>query len=260
MLIFIVPLKSPQTSKSWEHVCKLFERCVKSVCNQTSPNFRVIVVCNERPHIEFSHSHITYVEVNFPLPPADFEARTLDKGRKIVTGLIFSRELQPSHTMFVDADDCVSKYLAEFVSKNYQCNGWFVDKGYEYQDGSKRIDIRGKDFYKVCGTSSILNYHLHNFPEKVKDEHLHEYYISHPKIREIMAKKKTPIEPLPFLGAVYVSAKNRENITLQESFLEKLNSNPRKILRPVKKAVFQVVNSKYLTNPIREEFGIYDID
>lgn len=259
MLVFIVPLKSPQASKSWEHVSKLFERCVKSVCNQTSPEFRVIVVCNSKPCIEFSHPHITYIEVDFPVPPVDFDARTLDKGRKVVTGLIFARKFHPSYTMSVDADDCVSKYLAEFVNQNSQGNGWFVNKGYEYQDGSKHIDIRRKDFYKVCGTSSILDYNLYNLPETVKYERLHEYYIVHAKVREAMSEKKMPIEPLPFSGAVYISARNGENITLQERFFEKLTSNPRKLFRPMKKALFQVFTSTSLTSSIRDEFGIYDI-
>src|SRR5689334_19347682 len=104
MLVFVIPLKSPQVSKSWERVSKLFERCIKSVCNQTSTDFHAVVVCNEKPKIEFTHPNITYLTVDFPNP----NEKTLvsqgdtDKGRKILKGLIYAQEFSPTHTMAVD--------------------------------------------------------------------------------------------------------------------------------------------------------------
>ena len=71
MLVFVIPVKSPLVSKSWNRFSKLFERCIQSVCNQTSPDFRVIVVCNEKPNTQFNHPHIQYIEVDFPPPNLD---------------------------------------------------------------------------------------------------------------------------------------------------------------------------------------------
>lgn len=68
MLVFIIPIKSARVSSSWELVSKLFERTIKSVCNQTIPDFRVIIVCHEKPNIKFEHSNVTYIEVDFPIP------------------------------------------------------------------------------------------------------------------------------------------------------------------------------------------------
>lgn len=68
MLVFIIPVKSKKIANSWERVSKLVERCLKSACNQTSPIFRAVVVCNEKPDIQFQHPHIHYVEVDFPPP------------------------------------------------------------------------------------------------------------------------------------------------------------------------------------------------
>ncbi|MFE1748808.1 glycosyltransferase family A protein [Coleofasciculus sp. H7-2] len=98
MIVFVVPLRSQQSSNSWDRVLKLFERCIKAICNQTSPDFRVIVICHKNPHIEFNHSHITYIEVDLP-PPApalktaalkkwedpDFAFKYLDKLQKVLT-------------------------------------------------------------------------------------------------------------------------------------------------------------------------------
>jgi hypothetical protein len=49
MLAFVVPLKSRRVSKSWEYVSRLCERAVRSLCAQTSPNFKVVVVHHESP-------------------------------------------------------------------------------------------------------------------------------------------------------------------------------------------------------------------
>jgi len=90
MLVFIIPLKSPQAAKSWSQVSKLFERCVKSICNQTSPDFRVLVVC-EKPDIKFSHPHILYLEVNLPIPqPTKIENEIRKK--KLLMGLAHARK------------------------------------------------------------------------------------------------------------------------------------------------------------------------
>ncbi len=246
MLVFVVPLKSPQASKSWELVTKLFARCVSSICNQTSPNYRVIVVCNERPRLEFYHPHIKYIEVDFPLAnEPDYISRGhTDKGRKILKGLIQAQEFSPSHTMAVDADDCVSKYLAEFVNKNPNCNGWFVNKGYKYQDGSDFIYIKRKEFYRMCGSCNIIRYNLNQLPEIPEYNRgygYYKFYIDHEKVREKLAEQGNPLKPLPFSGAVYIVATG-ENLYYGTTTL-----------------TFNIFNRKWLNPSIREEFSLYPL-
>lgn len=246
MLVFVVPLKSSQFSTSWEHVTQLFERCVKSLCNQTSPDFRVIVVCNEKPHIEFSHPHITYIEVNFP-PPNELSTVAkghTDKGRKILRGLIHAQKFAPSHTMAVDADDCVSKHLAEFVNQNTDCNGWFINRGYKYQDGSRYIYIKRQNYYRMCGTCNIIRYELNKLPEIPEYNRgygYYKYYIDHEKVRKILAKEGTPINPLPFAGGIYI-IETGENVYYDQG-----------------KLGFSIFNRKLLNQAIRNEFGLYTL-
>ncbi len=253
MLIFVIPIKSRQVSKSWERVSKLFERCIRSVCNQNSTNFRVIVVCHEKPQIEFSHPYITYIEVGFPAPEPDIKSKRLDKERKILVGLNYARQLNPSHIMNVDADDCVSRHLAEFVEQNSQSNGWFVNRGYLYQYGSKSVFLKRKDFYLWCGTCNILRYNLLELPEIMEDDfaNYENYYFYHRKIREKFSQKGTPIEPLPFAGAVY-TVDNGDNIFGSlDTFLKRKGILPR-----LKRILFNV---RPLTLSVRDEFSLYNI-
>lgn len=247
MLVFVVPLKSPKASKSWQIVTQLFERCARSLCNQTSPNYRVIVVCNQRPRLEFYHPNIRYIEVDFP-PPNESDPISIghtDKGRKILKGLLHAQEFSPSHTMAVDADDCVSKHLAEFVHKNQNCHGWFINQGYKYQNGSDIIYIKRRNFYKMCGTCNIIKYDLNQIPENCEYNRgygYYKFYIDHEKVRETLTQKGTPIKPLPFPGAVYIVATS-ENLYYGST-----------------KLTFNILNRKLLNQSIQEEFGLYPLN
>src|SRR4051794_19196923 len=99
MLAFIVPLKSRRVAKSWEYVSLLFERCLRSVCAQTEPDFKVVVVCHERPEIDFQPPAVSYLAVDFAVPGRDHLSRDGDKYRKIIAGLLAAREFSPSHVM-----------------------------------------------------------------------------------------------------------------------------------------------------------------
>ncbi len=242
----MIPLKSAKVSNSWERVTQLFERCIKSVCNQTSPNFHVIVVCHEKPKIEFTHPQITYITVDFSHPnePTPEAKGDTDKGRKILKGLVYARQFSPTHTMTVDADDCVSEKLAKFVQQHPDSNGWFINKGYKYQEGSNYIYIKRSNFYKMCGTCNILRYDLNDLPETAEYNRgygYYRYYIDHAKVRDILKSKGKSIKSLPFPGAVYILATG-ENLFKNSTRLR-----------------FSIFNRKSLNQSLRDEFGLYKL-
>jgi len=135
MLVFIVPPKSQEISKSWRQTCQLFERCLRSICRQTDADFKVIVVCHETPNIQFSRPAVHYVEVDFDMPK-DYLEQERDKGKKVIRGLRYACQFSPNHVMFVGADDCLSCHIAEFTNQNIHFNGWVLSKGYVYQENS----------------------------------------------------------------------------------------------------------------------------
>lgn len=261
MLVFIVPVKSRQIATSWAHVSRLFERCVRSLCNQTSPAFRVVVVCNERPEILFEHPAVSYVEVDFPAPiwkdDADFTTRELDKGKKIYTGLIHARQLNPSHIMLVDADDCVSKHLAKFVSQHPESSGWVMDKGYEYEDGSRFIYRKKNRFHWKCGTAHIIRFDLIEPLLNLPLEQLSWEHFYHKNIPQLAEKNNESLAFLPFEGAVYITD-NRENIFYQKQrILKGFNFDLNRILRFQGRKLYERMTSQPLTDAICNEFGIY---
>ena len=254
MLVFIIPLKSKQVSQSWSRLSQLFTRCLQSVCNQTNPNFRVVVACHERPDIQFIHPQIDYVEVDFPAPDrnsADFGevagSGDTDKAKKILAGLNFAKQFAPSHVMVVDADDCVSNQLAALVDNNSQCNGWYFKKGYVYEEGSKMLFLNTKNFNQSCGTSIIIKYSLYSllFPSK--------YYYNH---HDRLLKNGVVLQELPFPGAIYI-IKNGENQFMTVNKTQDLQKQENWLLFLIKKVL------KYrplpIANNIRRNFGLYSI-
>ena len=209
MLVFIVPLKSARKSQSWELVCQLFQRSLQSLCNQDCLAFHVIVVCNEKPTIHFQHPQVEYVQVDFPDPKETNPIAwgLTDKGRKVLKGLLAAEKYQPTHTMVVDADDCVSSRLASYVKQYPQENGWFLQKGYKYIDNSQYLYFKRREFYRMTGTANILRYDLNDIPESPEWNRgcgYYKFHINHQKIKLMMAEQGTPLKALPFPGAVYI--------------------------------------------------------
>ena len=260
MLVFVIPLKSRRVSRSWDYVSRLFERCLRSVCNQTSAAFKVIVVCHEKPPIDFDHPAVAYESVDFPVPDSNHHpSLNQDKYRKRARGYILARRFGPTHVMQVDADDCVSNRLAEFVERNPQAHGWFFDSGYFYRDGARRIYLKKQGFHHWCGTSHIFRQDLLKLPKSGNLEDSDLLSLSPIRMKKSLSKMGAPLAPLAFPGAVYVNTKYREGNHSRRDLILDLKQRPGVFLSRAKKQFVQIFKSEPLTEALAEEFGLYPL-
>lgn len=264
MLVFIIPLKSPQVSQDWQLVCKLFARTLRSVCNQTSERFKIIVACHELPKINFSHPNVSYKLVDCPIPNCDFISKDKDKMYKMLVGLQQAQNFNPSHIMFVDADDCVSKYLAEFVEKNRESNGWFANCGYEYREDSKSLLVRNNNFHLRSNTSHIIKNKLlknellkNNVQIDINNISHGNFILQHIDTFRILQEKGFLLAPLPFKAVVYIT-NNGENIWWNENNLDvkEKNLTLNNIIKLFVKKIYWLTITRPLTSSIYNEFGI----
>jgi hypothetical protein len=257
MLVFVIPLKCQKVSNSWDYVCKLLERCLRSICNQNNPNFHVVVVCHEKPDIQFEHQSLHYIQVDFPIPDSSLKQKREDKAKKSILGLRYASRFKPNYAMIVDADDCLSYNLANFVNEHSGCNGWFLNSGYVYQEKSVFIYYRKSHFHHWCGTCNILRFDLLPLPDSENDypEQFLDYYSgsNHRNIEKSMRAQGTPLSPLPLVGAIYIIG-NGENI-YQEGFSSIHNANRGKVLFFLK----ELFKFRFLTPLTRKKFGLYKI-
>lgn len=255
MLIFVIPVLSPKVARSWQRVSKLFERCLRATCGQTSTDFKAIVVCNQKPETEFNHPAIEYIYVDFPPPLSDdFVGKTLDRGRKTLTGLLRAVQFNPSHVMFVDADDCVSKHLAAFVSQHSHHPGWSMKNSYVYKEGARVIYRKQKEFNHVCGSCNIIRTDLYDLTDPINGDadFIFKYYGEHYYIVEATEAKGVTIDQLPFAGTTYI-VENGENY---------FNDNFDRLIVPnhIIDQLKSLRHYKIVTHAVRDEFGLYNID
>lgn len=255
MLVFIVPLKSPQVSKSWENVSFLCEKTLKSICNQTSSNFKVIVVCNAKPDITYSHPNVTYLVDSFPIPGVEKGyTKERDRTQKMLTGILYAKKLKDTtHIMLVDADDRVSNRLAEYVSHYPDCPGWLIKNGYWYQENSNFIKVMRKAFHHYCGTSNILRKDLYDVESNDREscDRLFNAY-RHKLLEKTLEAKGIFLEKLPFKGAVYI-IDNGENTYYEIARKTHKVSLKSRLLR-----IKSLLDNRILTPTIKKEFSLLE--
>lgn len=266
MLLFVVPIKSPKLSRDWSLASRLFERCLRSICAQTSGDFRVVVVCNEKPQIHFEHPQVEYIEVDFPVPEtrrpgevstsgydygvsAEIARKNADKARKLRTGFDHGARYKPTHCMGVDADDCISRRLAEFVGRNPQGPGWFFRKGFIHPEGGRLMYKNVKNFNQTCGSSVIVRYDLRQLVLENPDFYAH-------------CIERPPLVQLPFPGAIY-SIANGDNIYMTADTASQIQGSIwRKLFSPALPRLMKKL-LKYrpalVTGRVRREFGLYPV-
>jgi len=249
MLVFIVPLQSPRASSDWELVSALCERTLRSICGQTSQEFRVFLVCNEAPALGFSHPALTIIEDDFPIPERNTAARMFDKHEKLKRGMIAARGLAPCHVMFVDADDCVHRGLAQWCAKNPEHPGWYIAEGYIHTAGSGWL-LRRREFDQICGTAAIVRCGEGDFPRAMSDAKADYFMVDcgHFEFRNPARAGGRQLEPLPFPGAIYVTAtgENDSGMSLRE-------------WRGKKMLLMKLLNARPLTRKRMGEFGLYPV-
>ena len=104
MILYSISLKSMQVSKNWEYTCSLLERTLGSIYNQINQDFKVVVICHEKPNLP-SYPDVIYHQVNFPPPKQCFSDMTLDRDVKELLGRKIGRDLGSDYIMVVDSDD-----------------------------------------------------------------------------------------------------------------------------------------------------------
>ena len=213
LLTFIIPVRHQDNARDWGLLKANLAETVRSIANQTSADWRGIIVANEGADLPALPDRFEVEWVTFPpndmherggATVEDFrEAFRVDKGRRVLKGMLRAR--QSCFFMIVDDDDFVSSRLVRFVSENRDANGWFIDRGYIWDHGG-RLLLGHDDFNHLCGTSLIIRSDLYRLPERFEDasiEWIKSMLGSHVRIADILAGQGTPLAKLPFRGAIY---------------------------------------------------------
>lgn len=202
MLAFIVPVKSKVVSSDWSTVSNLLNRCLDSICNQTNPDFKIVISCHEIPETRFTNDpRIEFLQVDFEPPMLKKDAgdrwiKEADKGKKIKLATDYAKNRGAKYIMTVDADDCISNKICDYVHKNAKdsISGWYVKKGYLYPEGKKYSFLNLKNFNTLCGSCVIMK------PELIDLMYGENHWFDHERTH---FDNGLCLLPLPFPGALY---------------------------------------------------------
>ena len=213
LVTFIIPVRHQENSRDWNALKANLAQTVASIAAQTDKRWRAIVVANHGADLPTLPEGFEVVRVDFPpnrlheQNGVDIErfwdAVRLDKGRRILAGMLHARDTQ--FFMISDDDDCVSHRIVEYVAGHQDSNGWRIDKGYVWGDGG-RVIITHDDFSNFCGTSLIIRKDLYQLPSDFSgatESYIKDMLGSHVRIAKLLAERGTPLSSLPFRGAIY---------------------------------------------------------
>jgi hypothetical protein len=261
-LTFIIPVRHPENAKDWNRLKQNLSATVRSIANQTDPDWKAVIAANQGADLPKLPSGFDVAWVDFPANPLyeqgsankeDFyEAVRADKGRRILAAMLHAGEM--SHVMLVDDDDFVSSRLTAFVKEHPEKYGWYIRDGYLWTEGANLLFIHG-DFSHLCGSSHIIRADLYKLPSRFEDadeNFIRKMLGSHMFIHEHLNASGTPLEPLPFLGAIYrvghPGAHSKSQGIFQQFIFRQSN------LRNLNELKHHLHSLRLITPAIRKEF------
>lgn len=262
---FLIPFKPRTTEHSWATDQELLKKTIASILNQVSENFRIYVIYTDLPDSKLDDGKVQYIKSPFPFLqyddiPANEEMlpyhkdkrlmeKRFDKGKKLTYGGMVARQDGCTYLMAVDADDLISNRITEFVDKHNNHNtapGWYIDKGYVLQTGS-RWALKKKNMNYFNGSTHIVRADLIKVPP-AGSTHWHDYsfFTSHGWIRErLKMYDDIDIYPLGFYGVIYVVHSNNTS-DVQAIFTKSSFKNWLK----------RIIFGRLITQKIGREFSI----
>lgn len=213
MIYFLIPLRSKAVSKKWQRVCQNFERTLDSCYNQTSADFKIIVVCHDIPNLTRKYDEsVSFVTMD-TRPPSNASEMMKDKSEKIYRGmqvircLIEQNKERGGYVFPVDADDLVSNKIAAFFEGLHDKHCYLSKFGYIWYEGTSFLRV-AKHLYRTCGSCCIIYYETEELPpNKVSGQEVSFSYLfrnSHRLLPSIAMERGKVFHVLPFPSTIYV--------------------------------------------------------
>ena len=270
MIVFSIALKSKQVSKNWDHTCILLKRTLNSIYNQTNQDFKVVIVCHEKPSLSSPYPNLIYHQVDFLPPENSYPEMILDRDIKEVLGRKIAKEMESDYIMVIDSDDCINKEIVDYVNQqagnSVIPDGFFANSGYIFYEKSNKIVPRS-GLYHCCGSTVVLKSELCDVPESWQYDDLVEFkqkgkFFSHGSLVSYWQSKGRVIKPFPFRGCIYIRPDFEPGLDATRNVLVSSwkRRNLKLLLSPVKRKLEKVAKAQDVTQDIKNNFGFYAID
>ena len=258
MLAFVTSLRARALAQDWAYHSWLLERCLSSITNQESPEWRAFVVCHDLPDFApWADPRIHWLTVDIPLPKRTFADMVADKVIKTSIGMEAALQHGARFVMPIDADDLVSRRICGHVLDHEKSAGWFIERGSSHRYGSGLL-LSIHRFHLLCGTSNIIGRdHIRFAPDPMfrNARTASVVAMGHGVVAESFAQSGTPLQSLGFAGAVYIQhQENTSNVDRHKALPQSQQLFHR--LKILKRLLPQLPHVRRLTAARRAEFSI----
>ncbi len=261
-LTFLIPVRHPANSRDWARSKANLAETVRSISAQTNTDWRGLIIANEGSDLPVLPERFDVEWVQFPpnsmhdqgtQSREDFlDAVRLDKGRRVLKGMLRARDSR--FFMLVDDDDFISSRIVQFVSERSNANGWLIDRGYFWDDGSALLH-QLDNFNRVCGTSHIIRSDLYGLPNSFEEatlDYIKTMLGSHYRLAESMAERGGALASLPFRGAIYRVGQSGSH-SLTPSILKMFFLNSQAIRNP-RQFARDLMRLRLVSGAVKQEF------
>jgi hypothetical protein len=259
---FLIPVRHPANSSDWSRLKANLAQTVRSIAAQTNSDWRGVIIANQGSDLPELPKQFDVEWVDFPPNQLHdlgsgsreqiLDAFRMDKGRRVLKGMLRARDSR--YFMIVDDDDFVSARITQHAAQHAGANGWTVDLGYVWDDGGS-ILYRHSALNHVCGSSLIIRSDLYRLPdtfEAASPEYIKEMLGSHRRIATLLAERGTPLDSLPFPGAIY-RVGHAGSHSQTPPILRKYVLNKQTVLRP-HRIVTNLARLRLVGSAARREF------
>jgi hypothetical protein len=211
--IFAIPLIARSLALDWDEACRSLVRTLRSVLNQSDPNFYVGVCCQDAPDLPPDIKHrVNLIDARFPPPNARNQEMLVDKRRKKLELARVLAEMGGGFYFALDADDLVSRDVVAYARQEADPNGYLIQSGYVMDAKSGALaPVPGEwiptTFDQLCGSCAILNLSRADLPGGRRFAHNDGLFCNldrHADFSADAAAIARPLNPVPFPAAVYV--------------------------------------------------------
>ncbi|MBU3017173.1 hypothetical protein KO519_05605 [Paraglaciecola agarilytica] len=163
MVVFLTPLAHPNSVKNIRQIERLLDITCHSLLSQTDQDFRLVVICNEIPSINFTqNSKVIFHLVKFPplktdrlnkiqVNDPDYKLFMRDKGVRLLSGLLFSQQFNPDYIFPLDYDDWLNINIVDHLHRSTKSPVWYVEGGYTVNFKIKEYKRR-HGMLRYCGS------------------------------------------------------------------------------------------------------------
>lgn len=158
-----IPLRSQDSSPDWPMTCRLLERTLGSIAQQSVACARVIIACHEIPPIAIPVGlEVEFVPVDFA-PPKSPGERSLDaQAKRLVVGAHHRRH-GGGRLFLLDADDLLDRDFIATTSRS-PARVVVLATGYQINEARDRVTLLPR-FWRRCGSCAVVDWRVEELPD-----------------------------------------------------------------------------------------------